>query len=455
MMSLLILGRTVGGQVTETPHMTPAQLTRVDAAAVSAEAFVFAYPLVLMELMRIKMTSVPVPDQNTMRAPLNRLVQARGRPGACALGILGADTLVSSAWLDLAEEPVVLSVPETNGRYYVMSMVDMWTNAFASIGPRTTGTGAGAYAIGLGSAHTGRLPGGMMPITAPTRYVRIAGQACVDRGESDADAIQRGYDLAPLSRRPAAHEAAAAVTHGDESSLPAQLVDRLDAKAFFRIACRLLEDNPPRTEDRRLMERAHQIGLLTRCDDAWLGGDAELQRTVERGMSRGRAAVRRQATSIMGDPFEQWSIEYRWGDFGTDYLARAGAARASPRAQIPADALRALTRADAEGRPLGGSHRYVLRFGPGAAPPVHASWVLSAHPAIEGRSISLGDSDGLTVDGDGSLPIHIQHDRPARAQRSNWLPAPAGDFTLVLGLYWPREEVLTRRWTPPAVTRVD
>ena len=68
--------------------------------------------------------------------------------------------------------------------------------------------------------------------------------------------------------------------------------------------------------------------------------------------------------------------------------------------------------------------------------------------------MSLGDRDGLTLDGDGSLPIHIQHDRPARARRSNWLPAPAGDFTLVLRLYWPREEVLDRRWTPPAVTRI-
>ena len=130
--------------------MTSAHLTRLDIAAVSEDAFVFAYPLVLMELTRIAMTSVPAPDPNTMRAPLNRLVHARGR--------LGAGTLMSSAWLDLAEGPVVLSVPDTHGRYYVMSMIDLWTNAFASIGARTTGTGAGAYAIGLGTAHAGRLP---------------------------------------------------------------------------------------------------------------------------------------------------------------------------------------------------------------------------------------------------------------------------------------------------------
>jgi hypothetical protein len=426
--------------------MTSAHLTRLDAAAVGEDAFVFAYPLVLMELTRIEMTSVPAPDPNTMRAPLNRLVHARGR--------LGADTLMSSAWLDLAEGPVVLSVPDTHGQYYVMSIVDLWTNAFASIGARTTGTGAGAYAIGLGTAHAGRLPAGALPIAAPTRYVRIAGQTWIDRGESGAEAIERGYGLAPLGRGPAPREATAIATGDDDHGSPAEQVDRLDAKAFFRMACRLLEDNPPRVEDRRLMERAHQIGLFTRSDDAWMGGDAELQRSVERGTARGRAAVRSRAASVVGDAFGQWNIAYRRGDFGTDYLSRAGAACALLRPEIPADALPALTRVDAEGLPLTGRHRYVLRFGPGVEPPVHGSWVVSVDAPIAGRSMSLGDRDGLTLDGDGSLPIHIQHDRPARARRSNWLPVPAGEFALVLRLYWPREEALDQRWTPPAVTRI-
>ena len=101
--------------------------------------------------------------------------------------------------------------------------------------------------------------------------------------------------------RPPWRAATAIATGEDDHSSPAERVDRLDAKAFFRMACRLLEDNPPRVEDRRLMERAHQIGLFTRCDDAWMGGDAELQRRVERGTGRGRAAVRRRAASVMGD----------------------------------------------------------------------------------------------------------------------------------------------------------
>ena len=417
--------------------MTIAPRTRADAAAVGEDAFVFAYPLVVAELTRIQMTSVVAPDPYTLRAPANRFVHARSRPGG------GAGTLSSSAWLDLAQGPVVLSVDDTHGRYYLMSLIDMWTGVFASVGARTTGTGAGRYAIGMRGMHGPPLPPGVLPVTSPTRHVRIAGQTCLEIGEAEADvsAVESAYGLSPLGGR---RDPAAA---GD-SAPPAELVDRLDARAFFRLVARLLVDNPPRTQDRGLMERVRRLGLFAGCEDAWMGGDPGLQRAVERGTSRGRAAVRARAASAMGEACGRWHIDYRRGRFGTDYLYRAAAARGPLGADVPEDALPALTRTDADGRPLTGSRRYVLRFGPDMPPPVHGFWALT----VPGATASLGDRDGLTVDGDGSLPIHIQHDQPARARRSNWLQAPPGDFTLVLRLYWPRDEALRRRWTPPSVT---
>jgi hypothetical protein len=414
--------------------LTSDPLSRIDAAAVCEDAFVFAYPLVLTELTRIRMTSAPAPDPNTMRAPPNQFVHARGRPGAWA------GTLSSSAWLDLAEGPVVLSVPDTHGRYYLMSLIDMWTSVFASIGARTTGTGAGRYGIGLGLMGRSALPPGVLPIASPTRHVRIAGQTCLDRGEGEAEvtAVQNGFLLAPLNGRCSPPVA------GDSAS-PVEQVDRLDPRGFFRLAALLLADNPPRAQDHGVTERARRLGLFT---DEWIGGDPGLQRAVERGTSRGRAIVRARAASVMGAMCGHWHIDYRRGRFGRDYLCRAAAARDPLGVDVPEDALPALTRTDADGRPLTGSQRYVLRFGPGTAPPVHGFWALTVPDA----GVSLGDRDGLTVDDDGSLSVLIQRDRPVRARRSNWLPAPPGDFTLVLWLYWPRYEVLTRRWTPPAVT---
>ena len=163
----------------------------------------------------------------------------------------------------------------------------------------------------------------------------------------------------------------------------------------------------------------------------------------------------------MGETCGGWYIDYRRGDFGTDYLCRAGAACTPLVAHASADALPALASNDDDGRRLVGHQRYVLRFGVDGVPPVHGFWELTTQAVVaqdgrmQGASVSLGDQDGLTVDLDGSLPIHIQHDRPPRARRSNWLAAPAGDFRLVLRLHWPREEALARRWTPPAVTRLD
>ncbi len=419
--------------------MTSDSLIRADAAAVCEDAFAFAYPLVLMELTRRQMTSVPAPDPGTMRAPPNQLVHARGRPGA------GAGTLSTSAWLDLARGPVVLSVADTHGRYYVMSLIDMWTSVFASVGARTTGTGAGRYAIGLRGMRGSALPEGVLPITAPTRHVRIAGETCLDPVDVEADsgAIRSSFALATPNGGcdpPAA----------GGSAPPAELVDRLDARAFFRLAGRLLADNPPRGRDRALVERARGLGFFT-DDEAWMGDDPELQRVAEQATSRARETVRAQAAAAMGEMVGNWHIDYRRGRFATDYVCRAAAALAPLGADVPEDLLPAFTRCDADGRPLTGSHRYVLRFRPDTPPPVHGFWAL----AVPGEGVSLGDRDGLTVDVDGSLPILIQHDRPARALRSNWLPAPPGDFTLVLRLYWPRDEVLTRRWTPPAVTLAE
>ena len=417
--------------------MTSDTLSRIDAAAVCEEAFVFAYPLVLMEHARIQMTSVPAPDPDTLRAPPNRFVHALGRPGR------GAGTLRSSAWLDLAKGPVVLSVPDTHGRYYLLSLIDMWTSVFASVGARTTGTGPGRYAIGLRGMHRSALPAGVLPITSPTRHVRIAGQTCLEPGEKETDVkpVEDGYRLTPLGGQCAAPVAV-------DSGAPAERVDRLDARAFFRLAARLLADNPPCAQDRDVMDRARRLGLFTDREDAWMEGDPELLRAVEQGTSRGREVVRARAASAMGEVCGHWQIDYRRGRFGRDYVCRAAAARAPLGADVPEDALPALTRTDADGRPLTGSHRYVLRFGPDTPPPVHGFWALT----VPGAAVSLGDRDGLTIDDDGSLSILIQRDRPPRARRSNWLPVPPGHFALVLRLYWPRDEVLRRRWTPPAVT---
>ena len=53
--------------------------------------------------------------------------------------------------------------------------------------------------------------------------------------------------------------------------------------------------------------------------------------------------------------------------------------------------------------------------------------------------------------------LFVQADDPGPERQSNWLPAPRGDFALMMRLYWPKAppafSVLDGTWTPPAVRR--
>jgi hypothetical protein len=209
-----------------------------------------------------------------------------------------------------------------------------------------------------------------------------------------------------------------------------------------------------------MVERMRKLGLLLEDDDDWRGLDRDVRRAVERGVETGLERIMAAAGAPPGDPVGGWRLRFRRGDFGTDYLGRAGAACAGLDAGQAADEVPALVRVDRDGRPLDGRNRYVLRFAPGATPPVHGFWTLTTY---DGRQAlvdnpvdrySIGDWHGLTLDADGSLPIRIQHPQPAAGQRPNWLPAPPGPFNVLLRLIWPQEEVLDRRWAPPEVVRV-
>src|SRR5215204_2585193 len=130
-----------------------------------------------MSRIRAWMTAVAQPDPVRMRAPLNQWVHSRESPAPTAGQAPGshASTLRSSAWLDFADGPVMLTVPETHGRFYALSLIDLWTNVFASVGARTTGTGSGAYVIVGPGDNVPPLPAGALAIRAPTRMVHIAG----------------------------------------------------------------------------------------------------------------------------------------------------------------------------------------------------------------------------------------------------------------------------------------
>jgi hypothetical protein len=418
-----------------------AATTLPDASAIAEEAFVLAYPLVLNSRAMARATAVLTTEPTTMRAPVNALVHGRDTP----------DTLRSSGWLDLAAEPIVLSVPDTFGRYYVLWLRDAWDSVFASVGARTSGTAQGDFAVmGPGSGRVA-LPAGMTPIVAPTRMVHITG--CIEamrmRDDEALSEAREGFELVPLSRlRGDRTPPVAPTVTVHEPLTPVEEVERMSAEEFFAEVARLIVDNPPDAAGRAVLGRLQDLG-------AWHEAESASRTCVERGVARGRAAIQTEAERPADEIVGRWRVLDGLRRPGADRLRRAGAACADHSGEPASDALRALRDCDEEGRPLSGRCRYQLRFPPDATPPVLGFWSLTASAGTLHSAHSTGDLRGLRIDQDGSLPIYLQHRPPGRHRRSNWLPTPPETFGLALHLYWPREEALERRWSPPPVLQID
>jgi hypothetical protein len=419
-----------------------------------------------MDATKAQLTATPRPI--AMAAPVNQFANLPEFPDASFESVVSpnADTLYSSAWLDLTEEPIVLSVPDTDGRYYLLPMLDAWTNVFASPGARTTGTHSGDFAI-VGPDWRGGLPRGVREIDAPTSMVWIIGRTQTN-GRSDYDAVhevQSGYRLTPVGSWPAGPSRddtrqAGRPDPAASGAAPVDQVAAMDAETFFGAAARLLMDNPPRHADTAAMARMRHIGVAP-GSFGWDGLHGGARRAISSGMADGLAAIEAEGRKPHAEIRNNWALIYDLGQYGTDYLRRAAVAWLGLGANLPSDALYPITRVDADGKPLNGSSGYLLHFEVGETPPVHAFWSLTMYNDRQFfvdnplDRYAIGDRDPLELNADGSLDLLIQHTRPVERAESNWLPAPAGDFNLILRMYWPRAVALDGTWAPPALTRVD
>jgi len=424
----------------------------------SAEVFTYGYPLVLMDVSREVMTA---------KVPVNTFGHKRSFPDATFKDVVSpnADTLYSSAWLDLSNEPMVLSVPDTGGRYYLMPVLDAWTNVFASPGKRTTGTKRGAFAI-VGPDWQGQLPKGVKEIRSPTNMAWLIGRIQTN-GKQDYAAVhhlQDQFRLVPLSAwRKGSRAAPQPVPRAkliDTETPPAEQVAAMDAQAFFSRLASLLQANPPAPEDAAMVEKMQRMGLKAGKPFKTTVLEPSTARAVQEGASAAlamiKAAGRQSAAGHTG-----WRVQREIGVYGTDYGRRAVVAMFGLGANLPQDALYPTARADATGRPFDGGSRYVLHFDKGQLPPAKAFWSLTMYNNKQAfvsnpiQRYAIGSRDHLRFNRDGSLDIYIQYERPEERKVSNWLPAPPDAFNLMLRAYWPEQALLDGNWLPPAVQRVN
>ncbi len=433
------------------------------ALETGVEAVVYGLPLMIMDITKTKTTNVAKPEG--FAAPINQFVNVRTFPDASFRDVVRAnvDTLYSSAFLDLAAEPIVLSVPDTHGRYYLMPILDAWTNVVASPGKRTTGTKAGNFAI-TGPDWKGTLPAGMKELKSPTNMAWIIGRTQTN-GPADypaVHAIQDGFKLTPLSSFGKRYVAPQGKVDPDldTKTPPVEQLQKMSAEVFFDRLANLLKANPPPASEAPVLEKLKTIGIvpgekfeLAKLDSPTAKG---LEKSVEVALEKLQAASKES-----GAPVNGWRVPPMiLGNYGSDYGVRAVVALIGLGANLPQDAVYPSAFVDADEKPFDGANRYVIHFDKGSTPPVDAFWSITLYGedsffiANPINRFAISSWMPLKKNADGSVDIYVQHASPGKDKELNWLPAGEKAFNLTLRMYWPKEKppsILDGSWKPPAV----
>jgi len=448
-------------------QQSPAPLSPAEAKTIATEAYIYFYPLVTMDVSRRQLTNIE-PGKMPGRGPMNTISNMQAFPDANFKEVVrpNFDTLYSSGWFDLTQGPIVLSVPDTGGRVYLMPMLDMWSDVFAVPGKRTTGTGAGHFAV-VPPKWTGTLPEGVNRIDAPTPYVWMIGRTQTN-GPKDYDAVhkvQAGYKLTPLASWGKADAPAPRLSIDptvDMKTPPLTQVNTMPADRYFAYAAELMKVNPPHIQDQPIIARLKRLGIEVGKSFDPSKADPALRSALQEGAADGLKAIQTKIPTL-ARVVNGWQLNTdSMGAYGTYYLKRAVVAMVGLGANLPEDAVYPSLISDTDGKPIMGENAYVVHFAKDQLPPVDAFWSITMYDA-EGFQVAnpinrfaIGDRDELKYNADGSLDIYIQHASPGQDKESNWLPSPAsGKLGITMRLYAPRTSVLDGSWTPPAVKKVN
>lgn len=437
----------------------PAQVT---------QAYLYGFPLVfnLDQVTRYVNDGVGA----NPAAPFNTFSHARKLAGPEDTFVtINNDTIYSMAQLDLSVGPVALHVPETGGRYYVLQFVDAWTNNFAYVGHRATGTGEGDFLL-VPPGWEGDGPDGHTLIRFPTTVASIVGRWAV-AGDEDIPAVHALQDATTLT--PVDSEAKAVGLATPDPATPDELMFLEKLRVWS-------QQFPPAARDLPLQENLAPLGTTQEGPSPYPTLSTEARADLAAGLEEAKAALHQALVSGHSPEVNGWKLTFHAFDYNLDFfevgaldddrfkiadpklriIERAAAAIGGLWGNHPYEAAYIMTYVDDHGEQLNGAHTYTLRLHP--TPPVHAFWSLTMYSVpdlylVENpiHRFSIGDrTPGLVLDDDGALTITISHERPAgEKEAANWLPSPAGDFRPVMRMYEPDAAVLDQSYVFPAINR--
>ena len=434
-----------------------------DKITLGAEAFLYGYPLVMMETTRVQSAKYIGPE--------NQLRLVRQFPNAQFKDVVrpNVDTLYTTAFISMKDGPWVFEMPANNKRYELMPFMDAWTNVFASPGSRTSGNQGATYLL-AGPQWQGTVPKDMTLLKSPTDMVWLIGRTQTN-GTADYAVVHELQNRLRLTKWYAHNGSASADTDSKKISSPAwqastepavpplAQMSALSTLEFFNRLMQLMVSNPPAPADAPLLARLAQLEIRPGQAVA-MSWYQHLSFALGRWIAHQRVMKALNNKAMDGS----WSVPpLNLGRYGSDYNTRAAVAMVGLGANLPEDAIYPNTALDHQGKPMNGQHRYRMHFAANALPPVKAFWSITAYGADEFlldnpiQRFALGDRDPLVFNADGSLDIWIQATPPdSKEAHANWLPVQKGaPFLLNARLYWPEDKALNGPWKMPAVERVN
>jgi hypothetical protein len=429
------------------------------------EAYIYGYPLVTMDMVRLQETNVAVSDES--HAPMGQMIKLRSYPSVDnrSAAAPNSETLYTMVWLDVSTEPWVFSIPDMGDRFYIMPMLSAFNEVFFVAGTRATGSKSQTYVI-TGPGWSGKIPEGLTEVKAPTGYLWILGRVYCTGTPEDYEAlhkVQDQYSSVPLSSYGKDYTPPVNVVdpNFDMKTSVRELVNSMPLDQFFNYLAKLLVKNPPKPEDAPIIERMAEIGIVP-------GKEFDPSNLPVIGQKLDPKLALLEMVQILKDtkPVNGWLyfIENA-GNYGTDYTQRALVTLLGPGLNFPEDAVYPFSQKDASGEKYDGSeYKYVIHFDKGMLPPVNGFWSITMYDKdffFVPNSINrynVSQRDKFKMNDDGSIDLYIQADSPGIDKESNWLPAPKDEFILMMRLYFPKAtspSILDGSWTPPPVKRVE
>jgi hypothetical protein len=448
-------------------------LSGEEAQQIAREAFIYGFPMVV----NFKTLNAYVLDRNSPehKGDFNELVcEARlFTPDDKAIVTPNSDTPYCMGWLDIRNEPIVVSVPEMEPeRFFHFQLIDLYTHNYAYLGTLTTGNKAGNYLL-VDEAWAGEKPDGIDDVIRSETdvfFVVVRTQLMHETDLENVKRIQGEYQLQALSAY-LGNGVPEAVLSND---FPSWNEGDQFSSAAFKYLDAMLGLLEPVAEEKVLMERFAKLGIGTGKGFEIDHFDEEIQIAIQQGAKDGFMAIESFIGEYANDPLASAKIfgtrgflkksaleNYGLEDF---YILRAVAAHMGLYGNSGAEAIYPVYLIDSEGNPLDAAkNKYTITFHEGELPPVKAFWSLSMydaptqlfiHNSLNRYLLNSSMKDDFVYDENGSLTLYVQKDSPGKALEANWLPAPDGPMYLVLRLYGPEEAALKGEWLNPPLVNV-